>query len=349
MKPRLRIASRLLCVLFLCGPVSTVYASDSTDTEGRHFSNPLLLRNDCPLYLSLSSTAPPDRARTMKDQRLGWEIGYLNSNYIIEQHNVTESDRIIVDTEIQRLELNLRYGLSDDLEVGTWIPYLIMGGGYMDDFIQSFEDTFGFVTPGARESRGKNGFQYLFRVNNQNVINKSNEAIAGLGDIPIQLKYRFRNQSRGWIPQASVRGVLKVPSASNPLLGNERFDGAVGVLAEQPIGNRLLILTDLDLTTAHLPLALKALDVDPVMVSGMVGAEFFLTQKASFQTQVAMTTNPYPKFHSDMTALRRVPMGIGIGGAYRLFKRSAFKLMIAENVFSAWSDFSWSASLQGEF
>ena len=254
-----------------------------------------------------------------------------------------------MDEEIERFEFNLRYGLRDDLEIAATVPYLVMGGGYMDGFIQSFEDTFGFVTPGARESRKSNDFQYLFRVNGENVINKSDESISGFADIPIQLKYRFRNQANGWFPYAAVRGILKIPSASDPLFGNKRFDGGFGLLAEQPIGGRILLLTNFDVTSTHLPLALKTLDIDPMMVSGTVGFEHFLTDRASWRVQMTVATNAYPKFHPDMTALNSVPMGIGVGWVYRFSRRATVKLTAGENVDSSWPDFAWSASLQSEF
>ena len=332
------------------GVTPKVAASESVELpDERPFSAPLLLRNDCPLYLTFFSTAFPDRPGTTSAHQWAWEFGYLSSNYIIEQHNVTESDRIVVDDEIERFEFSLRYGLRDDLEIAVTVPYLAMGGGYMDDFIQSFEDTFGFTTPGARESRKSNDFQYLFRVDGNDLISKSDESISGFADIPIQLKYRFRNQTDGWFPYAAVRGILKVPSASGPLLGNERFDGGFGLLAEQPIGGRIRLLTNIDVTSTHLPTALKTVDIDPVMVSGSVGFEHFLTNRASWRAQMTMATNPYPKFHQDISALNHIPMGIGVGWVYRFSKRAAVKLTVGENFYSAWPDFAWSASLQKEF
>lgn len=319
------------------------------EMEERPFAQPLPFRNDHPLYLTLFSTAFPDRARTLAPHRWAWEAGYLNSNSIVEQHNVLETDRIIVDGEMQRFEVSFRYGLIDSLELKVTFPYLLLGGGYMDDFIESFEDIFGFKTPGSRESRETGQFRYLFRVNRVDLIDKSGGSIDGLGDIPLQLKFKFRDSPEGILPRLAIRGLVKFPSATDPLLGNERVDGGIGLLAEQPIGKRMLLLANVDATTTHLPLSLKTIDLDPVMVSGSLAFEHFLTERVSWKWQWTAATNPYPKFHSDMTALNGTPMGIGLGWIYRFKPRAALQVGVAENISSAWSDFSWSASFQGEF
>lgn len=342
----LRRHRKLVFTLLLGLALSATTAS--AEEQERPFSGPPPLRNDHPVYLTLFSIAMPDRARTVAPGRWMWEIGYVDSNTIIDQHNVNESDRLIVDGEIQRIELDVKYGLGPQWELEAAIPYMILGGGYLDDFIQSFEDTFGFVTPGARESRGKDEFRYLFRVNGNNLIDEVDEVIHGLGDIPIRLKYQIRDGSEGFLPRLAARGILKLPTATDSLLGNGRVDGGVGLLAEQPLPWRILVFSNLDVTSTHLPRKLRTLDIDPVMVSGSFGFEHFLTNRLSWQTQLTMATNPLPKFHPDMRTLNRLPMGVALGGAYRFSKTIGVRLMVTENINSSWSDFSWGISFRKE-
>ena len=334
----------LWAIALLCFVASSAFAD-----EERPFTGPFLLRNDSPIYLTLFSTAMPERAKTVAARRWAWEAGYSNSNNIVDQNNLAVTDRVIVDGELQRFEVNVRYGLAEHWELAAYVPYLYFGGGYMDDFIDSFEDNFSLTTPRARRIRDTGELRYLFRVNGQNVIDETNEAIHGLGDIPVQLKWRFRDEPDRWFPQMAVRGMLKFPSATDPHLGNDRLDGGIGLLAEQPIGTRWLILMNLDVTSAHLPLALKTVDIDPVVVSGLLGLEYFITDRASLKAQMAIGSNPYPKFAQDMTALNREPIGLAIGWTYRLLPKASVKLAAAENVNSAWPDFGWTASFQGEF
>ena len=137
-----------------------------------------------------------------------------------------------------------------------------------------------------------------------------------------------------------------MPTATQRILGNDRFDLGGGLLAEQPVGDRLLVLANIDVTSVHAPLALKTLDLAPVMVTGTLSFEYFLTHRASARLQWTAATNPYPKFHPDMSTLNGVPMGIGVGWAYRLFGRTKLQVHAAENIYSPWPDFAWGFSLK---
>ena len=205
------------------------------------------------------------------------------------------------------------------------------------------------MTPGARESRGKGEFRYLFRVTGNALIDKEDDPIHGFADLPIQLKFQFRDKREGLLPRMAVRGMLKLPTATDPILGNGRLDGGVGLLAEQPVGQRLLLFSNLDVTSTHLPLALKTLDLVPVMASGAFGFEHFLTRRASWKMQCTVASNPYPDFHHDMTALTRVPAGVGLGWTYRFPPRTTLKLSVVENMDMAWPDFEWSFSLESKW
>lgn len=322
--------------------------ASSAEEAAPSFAGPAWLRNDHPLYLTLMSTARPDRATTLAPRRSAWALAYLDSNTIADQNNLAVTDRIIVDAELQRIELGWKYGLAEHLELSAAVPYLILGGGYMDNFIESFDDVFDAV-PRARSIRGHGEFRYLFRVNGQNLIDETDATRHGLGDLPLQLKYQFRDAVEGWFPQAAVRGTLKLPTATDSLLGSDRVDVGAGVLAEQPFGERFRVTLNLDVTTAHLPLALKTLDLDPVVVTGFFALEHRLTRKASWWVQYTAASNPYPTFDNDMTALNRLPMGVGLGWTYRVAPRAAITLAAGENINSAWPDFAWSAELSGSF
>ena len=325
-----------------------LFPGQTRGEEEYSFAGPLLLRNENPLYLTVFSTAIPDSVRTTVPRHWKWDFHYLCSNTIMDQHNVTESDRVVVDGELQRFELRVKYGLGRGWELSAALPYLTLGGGYLDGFIKSFEDTFGFITPGARESRPEGKFKYLFRVNGESLIDETGHSLDGLGDIPLQLKYRLWDRSAGLLPRLSVRGLLKLPTATQSKLGNGRLDGGIGLLAEQPIGSRVLFFSNLDVTTAHLPLALKTIDVDPVIVSGSFGLEHCLTKRASWLLQMTASSNPYPTFQEDMGALNRNPMGVGLGWAYRLFSRTRIRVSVVENINTSWQDFSWNFSLKTE-
>lgn len=340
------LAGAAFLLVGLLGPAGAAADNGPWSDDGP-VGEPLLLRNDNPLYLTLFSTAIPDRARAVAPHHWAWDLGYADANSIDDQNNPEVTDRVIVDAEVQRLELRVKYGLADHWEVAASLPYLWMGGGYLDPAISSVEKTLGLM-PRARRIRGHDEFRYLVRLSGQNVVDETDTMRHGFADIPLQLKYQFRDQPDGWFPQAAVRGLLKLPTATDPLLGNRRVDGGIGLLAEQPIGSRVRLLINADVTTAHLPTPMKAVDLYPVMVSGIFAIEHAITRRATWEVQYAVSSNPYPKFHEFMTALNSEPMGIGLGWTYRLRPHTRLTLMAGENINSGWFDFSLSAGLKGE-
>ena len=63
------------------------------------------------------------------------------SNYSTDS-NLRE--RIVLEGESTRFTLNGRYGMGHQAEVGMEIPFLIVGGGFLDGFIEGIHSTFGF-------------------------------------------------------------------------------------------------------------------------------------------------------------------------------------------------------------
>ena len=338
----------IFVLLFLLMASPCWAAEDPPQKPGDAFHGPLLQRNDNPLYLAFGSTILSDRADTGEPGRWRWNADYLNSNTIVDQHDDSEADHVVVDAEVQRFELTLKRALTQRLEFGTAIAYVAIGSGFSDSFIESFEEGVGAASVGARDGRGENEFRYLFRVDGVNQIDRQDETIHGLTDIPLQLKFQFRDGQEGFLPRVSARGMLKLPTATDSLLGNQAVDGGVGLLAEQPAGKKLLFLGNIEVVSVHAPRPLKNLDLDPVMVSGTVGFEHRLTQRASWQLQWRGATNPYPEFNEQMTALTRTPMSIGFGWNYRLFRTASLRLTLMENLFSSDPDFAWGFSIRSE-
>ncbi|MEQ8352068.1 MAG: DUF3187 family protein [Leptospiraceae bacterium] len=61
-----------------------------------------------------------------------------------------QSDRFILDGEEVSLNAGLAYGLSDRIRIGVVAPYVIQGGGILDESIERFHSSIG-VTQGQRD------------------------------------------------------------------------------------------------------------------------------------------------------------------------------------------------------
>lgn len=141
-------------------------------------------------------------------------------------------ERLIIDGETSRFALAGKYGLGAGWECGITVPYLIAGGGFLDDFIESYHKTFNFPN-GGRELAPKNRLLYQYRRSGMNQINvdRSNN---GLGDVQFSAGYQLFKRE-GEAPAAvSLRAVLKAPTGdADELHGSGGTDASLWLTAER--------------------------------------------------------------------------------------------------------------------
>ena len=162
----------------------------------------------------------------------------LANNYTTE---TTAREKILLDGESTRFTLLGRYGLGRGLEVGMEIPYLITGGGFLDNFIEGYHHTFGFPN-GGRELAPANRLLYHYEKNGRTLLHVDQSG-AGLGDVRLtggwQLLGGEKNSSQGM----ALRASLKLPTGdSDGLRGSGSTDLAVWLVGS----------TDVSLTRGHL-------------------------------------------------------------------------------------------------
>ena len=87
-------------------------------------------------------TMKPEGATVLsrKDVRLVFNFDY--SNTIIDRSNDLES--LFLDMEHLSTETRFHAGLGKGFELGVALPFHIMYGGFLDSFISSYHDAFGF-------------------------------------------------------------------------------------------------------------------------------------------------------------------------------------------------------------
>ena len=80
------------------------------------------------------------------------------SDYAVSSNS---REQISLDGESYRWTLAARYGLGDRFEAGVEIPYILYGGGFLDDFVIDWHNTFN-LPQGGRDTAPKNrlGFRY---------------------------------------------------------------------------------------------------------------------------------------------------------------------------------------------
>lgn len=143
------------------------------------------------------------------------------SEYTVNQ---TSREQIILDGESYRWTLAARYGISDRFEAGIEIPYVLYGGGFLDDFIIDWHNAFS-LPQGGRESAPRNRLNYSYSKDGVQKL-AMNHAGSGIGDIVLSGGMKLYDAGdAGSRDRVALRTSLKLPSgASGSLRGSGSTD-----------------------------------------------------------------------------------------------------------------------------
>jgi len=318
-------------------------------------SGPLNIRNQMPLYVFYISPTP-DKAQTLKKGKFAVETSYHVSNTIIDQHPIwpcqTFGNRrglearewyAHIDTEVNRIGLNISYGLLDALELTADIPYYMFSKGFLDGFIENFENNFSFIkTPNARKESPR--YHYDYRLYNRgNDIIQSGSAPNDFGEISAYLKYRFFDETK-LLPTASLRGGIKLPSTRDNLLGSKKTDFSLGILLDKKITDRFFMYFNFNWALLQKPNILSELDVfNEQMYHGMIALEYFLTNKTSMIFQATANTHLYDK---GIPCTGNDPVVLTLGFNHNFNNAISWQIAMDENTNSAAPDFGLFTSLK---
>lgn len=150
----------------------------------------------------------------------------LASNYTASS---TNSENIRLDGESYRWTLASRYGLTDRLEIGVEIPWILTSGGFMDSFIVDWHDAFG-LPQGGRKSAPKNQLQYGYSNSaGQELLMDSSGS--GLGDIVLSGGVKLYEEKTPALHDAlALRATIKLPTGdSDHLRGSGAIAGTVSL------------------------------------------------------------------------------------------------------------------------
>ena len=360
--------AHLVRILFISTFIFTfIYSCFAATDQPTKFqqSGPLNIRNQMPLYLFYIAPTPQS-AKALDKGKIKADASYHVSNVIIQQRpwpaqQFTSTDGAVdgqknrewyvyIDTEVNRFDLNLAYGILDNLEASVDIPYFVFSGGYLDGFIENFEDAFSAIkTPNAREERPRDKYEYEFRNRAKPIINDKSEP-DGLGEITAYLKYQFLKEDKWW-PTLSLRGGVKFPTATNKLLGSDKFDYALSLLLDKNIFDRLSLYCNISYVIIERPDMMSNLyGFKDNMYHGMVGVEYFLTNKTSLLFQATASTSVYDYSgmspNGGVTSICRDPVVLTLGFNHNFSDKISWQIAMDENTNTAAPDFGLFTSLK---
>jgi hypothetical protein len=253
------------------------------------------------------------------------------SNYV---NNSNSRENILLDGESTRVTLEGRYGIARGFEGGVEIPFVVLGGGFLDSFIEGYHNTFGFPR-GGRDQAPRNRLLYQYRRDGQERLHLDT-ASYGLGDIRLKGAWQLYQKMEGQPRAAALRASLKLPTGdSDQLHGSGSTDFSLWVTASD--GYKL----GLGHLTFFGAAGIMAMTDGQVLRDqqrhwvgfGGLGGGWSPLRWIAFKIQANAHTSFYRE--SDLRELNAVSAQLTMGGTLALSDRTTLDLGITEDIIVA--------------
>lgn len=239
-----------------------------------------------------------------------------------EYYNDTRgNESIIVDGETSGFALGWRQGIGHDVELSARLPVLIVGGGFMDHFVEEWHKTFGLPN-GNRELAQNNQRQYTYTVNGSPVFDVRKSGTT-LGDVQLGAGWKLNDE-------AALRAMVKLPTGSESKLTGGNWGGALwgdfGFPFEK--GSRCDGFASFGATFAEKADALRDQQRSFAAFGG-VGLGYFLTQNLEVRSQLYAHSPLYKD--SELPGLKRSALQLTLGGSYRWSPKVSMDVFFQED------------------
>lgn len=240
-------------------------------------------------------------------------------------YTVQSSGSWIINLDMEITELNFRYKriFDDFIEIGLDIPMLYISGGFMDGFLESYHDAFGFNDYG-RSTRPHNDFLYTVRKDGNLIV--QGKSGFGLGDIRLAIKKPLITSDS---LNLSIKGNIEFPVGdAKKGFSNGSLDTGLSILLDKSIGNNITTYWNFGAVFPGDVKGHQTLDVEDFMFGG-ASVEAHINGKLSLLAQVMGQTPIYPR--TDLTAVDNDAWMIAFGGRYHVGKGS-IELSLTEDL-----------------
>lgn len=250
------------------------------------------------------------------------------ANHYATNRNAREN--IVLDGESTRLTLSGRYGIGRQAELGMEIPFLILGGGFLDNFIESYHSTFGFPN-GGREMAGRNRLLFRYQKNGVTLLNREQSG-QGLGDVSVTGGWQLY-QSADERRHLALRGSLKLPTGdTDSLFGSGSTDLALWMTGS--------MRRDFDLGQFSLFGAAGVMGMTkgkilpdqqrPAVGFGALGVGFSPAQWIELKIQANAHTSFYSG--SDLAEVSGASAQLTVGGALHFSAKTSLDVGVTEDI-----------------
>jgi hypothetical protein len=265
------------------------------------FDGPLRVKNQFPLFIHIMPLGlyPASVENS-------FSVGLSHSSVFVVENSPDWS--VGLDMEITELDFRYRRDIPDLFEIGIDVPLISFNSGFMDGFLESYHDTFGFPDYG-RSRRPKNEFLYEVQRDGRTVIKGENGGI-GLGDIRLSLKKQMLSGD----PVLSVMVEVDLPTGSaSKGYGSGGVDTGVRILIDKQLGGHFRAYGNAGIVfpgklDAREEISLKT------FFHGGAGIEASYWKNLSFLVQAELQSSPFPD-----TGIREIDdtaVILSLGGRY---------------------------------
>jgi len=287
---------------------------------------PLSTRNLSPVTLGFGlPTLGPAKVLASGAGRIETTVDLI-SNFTEKE---SAAERLRFDGETYRAAVAVDYGIGSNLEFGAELPLISHQGGFLDDFIEGWHDTFGLPQSGRDQvPAGQLDYSYVRPAGGFAL--QSDQS--GIGDLSLRAGWQYW-QDPEKLGSLALRASLKLPTGrARDLTGSGSIDLALWLSAEQRLktaagalalfgGGGALLTTDGDLL--------------PEQRRNLVGlVNFGVAWQPWAQLGLQLQFDGHTPFFkgSQFRELNNFAGQLAIGGSLALADQTALELAVVEDV-----------------
>jgi hypothetical protein len=276
-------------------------------TAAFSFEGPLQVKNQFPLFLALNA---PYLERASYEDSFSATLSY-SSVFMVKN---SPEWSVNLDMELAELNFRLRKNIRDVVQLGIDIPLLSFNSGFMDNFLSSYHNAFGFSDYG-RNTRPSNEFLYEVRKNGVLIIQGEGGGI-GIGDIRLSAKRVILNND----PVVSLQATLELPTGNaSKGYGSGGVDAGISLLMDKKISEKVKVYLNLGVIFPGNLEGNETLTLNNVIYGG-AAVEARPWEHISFLAQVMFQNSPFPK--TGISSIDRISALLSFGGRYTSGKNS---------------------------
>lgn len=243
---------------------------------------------------------------------------------------------VLMDMEMLVAELSLVYGITSKVALRVDLPFVSMGGGFLDGFLENYHDAIG-VSNYGRENRPRNTFGY--RVTKDNLLwLQGDEDTLQIADFTVSTQIDLMNSGAPHKTKGSVLLSLKIPAGDSMRgLGSGQFDAGIYLPLKWSARSwsflvmpGAALIGDPDTQGAHIS--------SRNTVSLFSGVAYDYSSKTTWLAQINYYSSPIEK--TDLSELDSGALELDIGFHYRLAQGWIMEFAFCEDLTRALPDFN---------